>query len=95
MQFEFDPEKSAANLLKHGIDFETAQGLWQDPDRIVVSARSDTEPRFAVIGVVAGKHWTVFATHRGEAVRIISARRSRRSEVERYEDRGQVQGDQR
>jgi len=32
--FEFDPEKSAANLAKHGIDFEAAQALWLDDDGI-------------------------------------------------------------
>ena len=30
MAFEFDPDKSAANLAKHGIDFEAAQALWLD-----------------------------------------------------------------
>ncbi len=83
--FEFDPEKSAANLAKHGIDFETAQLIWQDIGRVVISAKSDTEPRFAVIGTIERKLWTVFATMRDDAVRIISARRSRESEVKIYE----------
>ena len=30
MNFEFDPEKSAGNKAKHGIDFEEAQALWKD-----------------------------------------------------------------
>jgi len=34
--FEFDPEKSAANLAKHGIDFEAAQALWLDERKSVV-----------------------------------------------------------
>ena len=83
--FEFDPEKSEVNLAKHGIDFEAAQLVWQDIGRVVVSARSDTEPRFAVIGTIEQKRWTVFATMRDDAVRIISARRSRESEVKIYE----------
>lgn len=28
MQYEYGPEKSAANKAKHGIDFEEAQALW-------------------------------------------------------------------
>ena len=35
MMFEFDPEKSAANKRKHGIDFREAQALWGDPDALV------------------------------------------------------------
>jgi uncharacterized DUF497 family protein len=34
MRFEFDAAKSAANKLKHGIDFVEAQALWADPDRL-------------------------------------------------------------
>jgi len=31
-EFEFDPAKSAANLVKHGIDFTAAQPIWRDMD---------------------------------------------------------------
>jgi len=34
MEFEYDPAKSAANQLKHGIDFEAAEALWLDVDRV-------------------------------------------------------------
>ena len=40
MKFEFDPEKSEANRLKRGIDFVEAQALWDDPDRLQVSAQT-------------------------------------------------------
>ena len=85
MAFEFDPEKSAANLAKHGIDFEAAQALWLDDDGIEVDARSETEPRSAVIGMIDGRHWTAFFTLRGDAIRIISVRRARDDEVEAYD----------
>jgi len=39
MPFEFDPVKSAQNLVKHGIDFEKAQDIWMDPDRLETPAR--------------------------------------------------------
>jgi uncharacterized protein len=83
--FEFDPEKSAANLVKHGIDFEAAQALWLDSEAIEVDARSETEPRSAVIGMIEGKHWTAFVTPRAGTIRIISVRRARENEVEAYE----------
>jgi uncharacterized DUF497 family protein len=91
--FEYDPAKSAANLAKHGIDFEMAQAVWKDPHRVLLTARSDTEPRFAVIGLLEGRHWTAFATPREDAIRIISVRRSRRSEIAAYEDRREAQDD--
>ena len=85
MTFEFDPAKSAANKSKHGIDFEAAQALWADDHAIEIDARSDTEPRSAVIGTIDGKHWIAFVTVRDGAIRIISVRRAREDEVEIYE----------
>ena len=38
-----------------------------------------------VIGVISGKHWSAVITPRGSKTRIISARRSRREEMELYE----------
>jgi uncharacterized protein len=83
--FEFDPEKSAANLAKHGIDFEAAQALWDDDRRREIPARYVAEVRMAIIGVIDGKHWTAVGTERGVAFRIISVRRARQSEVSFYE----------
>lgn len=87
MHFEFDPAKSRSNLDKHGIDFERAQALWLDPRRIEIPARTDDEPRFLLIGLLQGKAWSAVFTLRGDAVRIISVRRSRLQEVELYESR--------
>jgi uncharacterized DUF497 family protein len=83
--FEFDPAKSAANLAKHGIDFEAAQALWTDDLRLVVDTRFLSEARQLVIGWIDGNVWTAVVTMRGEATRIISVRRSREEEVRRYE----------
>jgi len=85
--FEFDPDKSLSNNAKHGIDFETAQTLWTDDNRIEIDARSNTEPRIAVVGLIEGKLWTAFITVRGEAIRIISVRRARNDEAEAYDRR--------
>ena len=85
MRFEFDPEKSALNLQKHGIDFRRAQALWEDPDLIEIPARTEDEARFLVIGKIAAKHWSVVMTYRGDVIRIISVRRARAEEIAIYE----------
>jgi len=84
--FEFDPGKSASNLDKHGINFVSAQELWWDDRRIEAPAHRGAEPRWITIGKIGDKHWTVVFTWRGEAIRLISARRSRASEVAYYEE---------
>jgi uncharacterized protein len=85
--FEFDPEKSAANLAKHGIDFDQAQILWFEDDIVEIRVRDGQgdEQRWAVIGTIDGKFWTAIITYRGRAKRLISVRRSRQDEVELYE----------
>lgn len=65
-EFEFDPAKSAANLVKHGIDFTAAQALWRDPHRIEVPARTVDEPRWVVIGQIGDRCWSAVVTYRDE-----------------------------
>lgn len=84
-EFEFDEAKSRINLEKHGIDFLTAQKLWIDPDLMEVRAKSDGEPRYLVIGLIGNRHWSAVITHRNGNIRLISVRRSRKSEVKLYE----------
>lgn len=83
--FEYDHQKSQSNLEKHGIDFDTAQELWQDIDLIEVSAKTSGEPRSLIIGKIGNKHWSAVITRRTPNIRIISVRRSRKSEVDLYE----------
>jgi len=85
VDFEYDPEKSAANKRKHGIDFEEAQELWLDPAAVEIPARVTDEPRWVVIGKIGEKHWSAVITRRNESIRLISVRRSRDEEVELYE----------
>ena len=85
MKFEYDPAKSVANGAKHGIDFDEAQALWNDPYLIEAPAYVSDEPRFLVVGVIGTKHWTAVYTYRGDRVRIISVRRARKEEVDYYE----------
>ena len=85
MEFEFDARKSRSNKKKHGIDFVEAQRLWNDPDMIVIPAHTTDEPRLLVVDKIEDLHWSGIFTHRGDRVRMISVRRSRKEEVELYE----------
>jgi len=85
MDFEFDPDKSATNLKKHGIDFVEAKELWEDSDRLIVPARTQGEARYMLVGKMGRKHWSAIFTYRGESIRIISVRRARKEEVNAYE----------
>lgn len=80
MRFEYDPEKSAANREQHGMSFEEAQALWDDPDIIEAPARAENESRFLAVGMIGPKHWTAVCTYREDRVRIISVRRARQQE---------------
>lgn len=83
--FEFDNDKSQANLEKHGIDFRDAQALWDDQDLLEVQAKTVDEPRYLVIGLIDSKHWSAVITYRRDKILLISVRRSRKKEVELYE----------
>jgi len=78
--FEWDPVKSETNEVKHGINFEEAKAIWQDPGRAVLQSKHDGEPRQLTIGLLDGKMYTVVTTTRDGVTRIISARRSRKEE---------------
>ena len=84
LAFEFDSEKSAANKVKHGLDFTEAQEIWTDTDRMETPARSLDERRYQVIGRIGNKTWSAFITYRYEKIRIISVRRARSDEEARY-----------
>lgn len=88
MEFEYDQGKSDSNKRKHGIDFEEAAALWDDPEIVVIPAKVTDEPRAEVIGMINGKHWSAIITHRSDKIRLISVRRSRKEEVEIYESIG-------
>lgn len=86
MDFEFDPEKSAINAEKHGIDFDAAQFLWADPNRVEFIARFKDEERRGLVASHDRSLWCAVFTLRGEKVRIISVRRARKYEEELYND---------
>ncbi|MDP1990201.1 MAG: BrnT family toxin [Syntrophales bacterium] len=87
MPFEWDSQKSIANKEKHGIDFETAKMLWSDENRVEIHASHPVEDRWILIGKKDDKLWTAIYTLRGNAIRIISVRRSRGKEGNLYDEK--------
>ncbi len=83
--FEFNSNKSESNRLKHGIDFEQTQALWNDPLLLEIPAKLEDEHRFLVIGIIEKQHWSAIVTYRNANIRLISVRRSRKEEVALYE----------
>ena len=83
--FEFDPGKRAANLAKHGIDFDQAQALWLDDRKVFGPTASPDEERWMLVALLDGKLWSAVYTWRGEGIRLISVRRSRQDEAWQYE----------
>jgi len=89
LEFEWDPRKAAANLAKHAVSFEDAATVFGDPlGRIVADPRhSAEEERSALLGRSQDEHLlAVMYADRGEAIRIISARRATRRERRSYEE---------
>ena len=83
MPFEFDPQKSASNKIKHGIDFVEAQALWQSRT-VELEAKDAAEKRYLVIGTTKGAHWSAIITYRGMTIRLISVRKSTPREITEY-----------
>jgi uncharacterized DUF497 family protein len=86
VDFEFDPDKSASNQLKHGIDFMEARDLWL-VQAVVVRSDRGAEPRYARIARHRdGNLWTAIYTQRGTNIRIISVRKASRTDRKLYEE---------
>ncbi len=87
MSFEWNDEKSRKNMSKHGIDFDTAKALWDDPNRVEIHAPHPIENRNILVGKIWKKLWASIFTTRGNAIRIISVRRARKKESILYEQK--------
>lgn len=83
--FAWDENKRRSNVAKHGIDFADAEDVFKDPAAFTYrSSGSSGEQRYVTIGAVRGVVIAVVTTLRQETIRIISARRARRSEKQSY-----------
>ncbi len=92
LHFEWDPKKAASNLHKHGISFNEALQVFQDPLAIKLfdENHTDQEERWVTIGQVRNQK-IVVTVHTWQEddenifVRIISARRATKNEIKAYE----------
>jgi uncharacterized DUF497 family protein len=86
--YEWDTDKAATNLEKHGVSFFEAAAALQDPHAVYLDASTSTEERFAAIGLSAGAR-LLYIVHveRKERDRIISARLATGVEEVLYTDR--------
>jgi uncharacterized protein len=83
--FEWDAAKNAANVAKHGIDFDDAVRIFEGPVLEQIDNRRDYgEKRVAVTGIVTELELFVVYTVRGDNRRIISARRASKDERDAY-----------
>ena len=78
MQIEFDAQKDAINLAKHGVSLVFGAAVWADPTLLIIPSLPpiDGEERFKAVGIIANRLWTAVHVHRGAAIRIISVRKS-------------------
>jgi uncharacterized DUF497 family protein len=88
LTFEWDEEKDLANQTKHGVSFDEAKTVFNDPRSITIAdeQHSDEEDRFIDIGMSAkGRLIVVSYTEREPNIRIISCRKATRTEWRAYE----------
>jgi hypothetical protein len=90
--YAWDPAKAASNFRKHGIRFDEAIGVFDDPTALTTANRFENgEQRWQTIGRV-GDGLVLFVAHTededsgDEIVRVISARSTTRQERRRYEE---------
>ncbi|CCI20543.1 conserved hypothetical protein [Microcystis aeruginosa PCC 9807] len=89
MQFEWNKNKAVNNLSKHGVSFEEAKTIFDDPLYVDFydPDHSEGEERYLIVGESdRGRLLIVSYTERGDAVRLISAREVTRTEREAYEE---------
>lgn len=84
LRFEWDDQKAAFNVIKHGVSFELATMVFLDLARLERYDSRRDEDRFVAAGLVGGVELTIVYTMRGDRHRIISARRSERHEQSKY-----------
>jgi hypothetical protein len=89
MQFEWDASKAERNLSKHGVSFEEAKTVFDDPLYVDFydPDHSKDEERYLIVGESdRGRLLIVSYTERGDSMRLISAREVTRTEREAYEE---------
>ncbi|MBE9125565.1 MULTISPECIES: BrnT family toxin [unclassified Coleofasciculus] len=87
MTYQWDGDKAATNLRKHGIDFADAVSVFADDLAITIPDERFDEERFITVGIDAfGRVLVVVYTWRGDEIRVISARKATRRERKQYQE---------
>ena len=85
MEFEWDPKKAAANVIKHDVTFPVATRVFLDAFVLEISEHDfGDETRYNVVGMVENRLLHVTYTMRGDRNRIISARAAEPHERRQY-----------
>jgi uncharacterized DUF497 family protein len=85
--FEWDSAKASLNVRKHGVSFEEASTVFSDQSYLL-QPDAENNDRFVAIGMSGVLRMLVVVNlERGPRLRIISARKAKRSEVRTYETR--------
>lgn len=83
---QWDPDKAAANLRKHGVDFADAETALRDEMAMTMPGDDPDGERLVTLGTDAlGRLLVVVYEWRDDDVRLISARKANRSERRQYE----------
>ena len=86
MTYEWDKNKAADNIRNHGIDFADAVIALEDENALTIEDIDHNEQRFKTLGMGSFLN-ILFVVHieRGnDGIRIISARKADRKEIEQY-----------
>ncbi|MDJ0591957.1 MAG: BrnT family toxin [Pleurocapsa sp. MO_226.B13] len=87
MRYQWDRNKAATNLNKHGIDFADAVSVFSDELAITIFDERFEEERFVTIGTDCfNRILVVVYTLRNDEIRLISARKATRKERRQYEE---------
>jgi uncharacterized DUF497 family protein len=89
LNFEWDANKSASNIKKHGISFDEAKTVFTDEYARLIGDpdNSDDEDRFLLLGTSIDSKLLVVChcVREAESIRIISARKADKQERKIYE----------
>ena len=83
MPYEWDEAKRLANILKHGVDFQSIDGFDWDTSTRREMLRAG-EARTVAFGFIGERLYAVVYTQRGQRSRIISMRKANKREFQRH-----------
>lgn len=94
MKYKWDPKKAEVNFKKHGVSFEIASTVFDDPHHISLVDHSSSikEERWVTLGLASDRrtlvviHTYLTLIHGDEVIRIVSARKATKHERRQYEE---------